>query len=87
MNNNIGIYDETNDISDTIAISDAYVGSDGSSVINMFGVAGRPCFIFNNFLVDECSYQQQHRLNIIGAYILCQIFFQEYLKLKIYALP
>lgn len=49
MNNNIGIYDETNDISDTIAISDAYVGSDGSSVINMFGVAGRPCFIFNNF--------------------------------------
>lgn len=69
MNNNIGIYDETNDISDTIAISDAYVGSDGSSVINMFGVAGRPCFIFNNFLVDECSYQQQHRLNIIGAYI------------------
>lgn len=46
INNNIGIFDETNDISDTIAISDAYVGSDGSSVINMFGAAGRPCFYF-----------------------------------------
>lgn len=69
INNNIGIFDETNDISDTIAISDAYVGSDGSSVINMFGAAGRPCFIFNNFIIDECPYQQQLRLNIAGAYI------------------
>ena len=70
INNNIGIFDETNDISDTIAISDAYVGSDGSSVINMFGAKQEDrVLFFNNFIIDECSYQQQLRLNIAGAYI------------------
>lgn len=46
--NKIGIYDMTGDVSNTVAISDCYVGSVYSSVINLFGVCGKPIFLFDN---------------------------------------
>lgn len=45
---NIGILDETPDIESAIALSDVYIGDSGTSVISLFGVAGKPLFIFNN---------------------------------------
>lgn len=45
---NIGILDETADIETTIALCDAYIGDSGTSVTSLFGVAGKPLFIFNN---------------------------------------
>lgn len=47
---NIGIYDETTNIEDTIALSDIYIGDAGTSVTSLFGVAGKPMFILNNSL-------------------------------------
>ncbi len=47
---NIGIYDETPNIENTIALSDVYIGDSGTSVTSLFGVAGKPMFIFNNNL-------------------------------------
>lgn len=45
---NIGILDETPDIESAIALSDVYIGDSGTSVTSLFGVAGKPLFIFNN---------------------------------------
>lgn len=44
----IGILDETPDIESAIALSDVYIGDSGTSVTSLFGVAGKPLFIFNN---------------------------------------
>lgn len=48
INENIGIYDDTPDMERTIAYSDAYIGDSGTSVTSLFGVVGKPLFIFNN---------------------------------------
>lgn len=44
----IGILDLTPAIENTIALSDVYIGDSGTSVTSLFGVAGKPLFIFNN---------------------------------------
>ncbi len=43
----IGIFDTTPDLNNVIALSDGYIGDDGSSVLNLFGIANKPVFIFN----------------------------------------
>lgn len=48
LENNLGIYDTTPDITNTIALCDAYIGDGGTSVTSLFGVAGKPMFILNN---------------------------------------
>lgn len=75
---NLGIYDTTTDIEDTIALSDAYIGDAGTSVIALFGVAGKPVFILNNQILEEpreedwrkdiflnFDYTEQDRFNVI----------------------
>ncbi len=47
---NIGILDTTPNITNTVAICDAYIGDDASSVLNLFGIANKPVFIFNYYL-------------------------------------
>lgn len=49
----LGIYDTTPDIEDTIALCDAYIGDAGSSITSLFGIAGKPLFILNNRLHSE----------------------------------
>ena len=46
----IGILDETPNIENTIALSDVYIGDAGTSVTSLFGVAGKPIFILNNYI-------------------------------------
>ncbi len=55
IENDIGIYDETPDIANTIALSDAYIGDSGTSVVSLFGIAGKPIFILNNLITTEPS--------------------------------
>lgn len=50
IENKIGIYDQTLDIESTIALSDVYIGDSGTSVTSLFGVAGKPMFILNNYI-------------------------------------
>ena len=45
-----GIYDDTPDITNTIALCDAYIGDAGTSVTSLFGIAGKPLFILNNYI-------------------------------------
>lgn len=48
INGDLGIYDDTPDITRTIALCDAYIGDAGTSVTALFGIAGKPLFILNN---------------------------------------
>ncbi len=66
----IGVFDTTPDISDTVAIADGYIGSGASSVINLFGAAGKPAFLFNNTLRDPVS--QDDRRVIQGGIEYCR---------------
>ncbi|CUQ77797.1 CDP-Glycerol:Poly(glycerophosphate) glycerophosphotransferase [[Lactobacillus] rogosae] len=50
-----GIYDKTGDVSNTIIYSDAYIGSDYSSVINMFEVLGKPIYLLNSNIIYDNS--------------------------------
>lgn len=50
---NLGIYDDTPEIADTIALCDAYVGDSGTSVTSLFGIVGKPMFILNNDIHSE----------------------------------
>ncbi len=48
IQNKAGIYDDTPEITSAIALSDAYIGDEGTSITSLFGVAGKPIFILNN---------------------------------------
>lgn len=50
LDENLGIYDDTADMTKTIALSDIYIGDAGTSVTSLFGIAGKPLFIFNNMI-------------------------------------
>lgn len=52
LENKIGVLDDTPDISRAVAISDGYIGEEGSSVINLFGAAGKPIFILDNHITE-----------------------------------
>ena len=49
----IWIYDDTPDIEVSIALSDAYIGDAGTSVISLFQVAGKKIYILNNKITEE----------------------------------
>lgn len=53
VEHDIGIYDETSDISDTVALCDAYIGDAGTSVTSLFGIVGKPVFILDNRIHDR----------------------------------
>lgn len=48
IESDLGIYDATSDVTDAVALSDAYIGDAGSSITALFGVAGKPMFILDN---------------------------------------
>lgn len=47
------IYDDTPCVEDTIAICDGYIGDSASSVVALFGVAGKRIFILDNSIVNK----------------------------------
>lgn len=49
----VGVFDLTGDVSSTVAIADGYVGSSYSSVINLFGVCGKPIYLFDNLFYQD----------------------------------
>lgn len=60
--NQVGVLDETPDLTATIAVSDAYIGENATSVINLFGAAGKPIFILNNYISAPFAAQEKRRL-------------------------
>lgn len=77
IESDLGIFDTSPDIEDSIALSDAYIGDTGTSVTSLFGVAGKPIFILNYEILEEpgkdewrkrigigCNYLEQDRFTI-----------------------
>ena len=50
IENGLGIYDDTPDIANTIALCDAYIGDGATSVTSLFGIVGKPLFILDNHI-------------------------------------
>lgn len=63
----MGIYDDTPDITATISHCDVYLGDGGTSVTSLFGMAGKPMFIFNNSL-DCAPEEDDWRGEIVGGF-------------------
>ena len=59
-----GILDRTPDITATVAVADAYIGEAASSVVHLFGAAGKPIFILDDFITEEFQEQQKRRIMI-----------------------
>lgn len=58
------IIDQTPDITNTVTLTDAYIGEIDSSVVNLFSVTGKPIFILDNFIVDDWKPEERRRLQI-----------------------
>lgn len=67
LEKNLGIYDTTPDVSDAIALSDAYIGDAGTSLTSLFGIAGKPIFILDNRLHSEPDEESWRKEVTIGV--------------------
>ncbi len=66
IENDIGIFDDTPDMTDAISWSDAYIGDAGTSVTSVFGVVGKPVFILNN-QIHSLPKEDSWRGQIVGT--------------------
>ena len=66
IENDIGIFDDTPDMTDAIAWSDAYIGDAGTSVTSVFGVVGKPMFILSN-QIHSLPKEDSWRGQIVGT--------------------
>ena len=57
----IGIYDNTPEPAISIALCDAYIGEASSSIVEMFGVVGKPIFILSDTITDtsQCASKEE----------------------------
>lgn len=64
IENDLGIYDETPDITETVSHCHVYLGDSATSVTSLFGMAGKPLFVFNNY-IDGAPGKEDWRGEII----------------------
>ena len=60
------VYDDTPDIHRAIAISDAYIG-DWSSVVTLYGMTGKPIYIFDPQIDHIQDKDEENRLSFSCA--------------------
>lgn len=66
----IGIFDDTPDLEMTMAVCDAYLGEGASSVVSLFGYAGKPVFLADDYtLWMEPTWEERAALQL-GAHIV-----------------
>ncbi len=69
IDNNVGVYDKTADVSRAVAVSDAYVGSHYSSIIALFEVLDKPVFrIDSKEFFDRNSVKNRERANAVDVF-------------------
>ncbi len=68
LEDRIGILDKTPDVGIAVALCDAYIGENSSSLINMFGIAGKPRFYINMQLQDEDELEEA-KVTTYGSYV------------------
>ncbi len=81
LENKIGVLDKTPDITNTVAISDAYVGDGASSVVTLFLVANKPIFVYNEidhfkeYSIDEKTRIELALIQKVGDKIIATALF------------
>lgn len=65
---NIGIYDDTPDITASISISSGYIGEDSSSIVHMFGVTGKPILILDSKIDKVPTEEDLKSVSFIDGY-------------------
>lgn len=70
ISDNIGILDTTSDVTLSVAISDAYIGEESSSIVHLFGVIGKPIFLLD---MDICENKDGARENLVGCMDACAV--------------
>ncbi|MCR5216694.1 MAG: hypothetical protein K6C69_07115 [Lachnospiraceae bacterium] len=53
--NQVGVFDTTPDISRAVVVTDGYVGSAYSSVVDLYQVSGKPAFLFRSDCIFDIS--------------------------------
>lgn len=59
LSHQIGILDQTPDITKTVIYADAYIGESSSSVVSLFDIAGKPIYILDNYIYKDASIDEQ----------------------------
>nr|WP_302020635.1 hypothetical protein [uncultured Acetatifactor sp.] len=67
LEHDLGIYDDTPDITETVSHCDVYLGDAATSVTSLFGMAGKPLFIFNNY-IDSAPGEEDWRGEIVRGF-------------------
>ncbi len=67
VSNNVGVYDTSPHLSRTIALSEGYIGEEGTSVINLFEVVGKPVFTLDSIISQDFVGIEQRRLLMLDA--------------------
>lgn len=67
LDHNVGIYDQTPDISKTVAIADGYIGESASSVVSLFDMIGKPIFILDNYIWEDISEEERRIIRFNDA--------------------
>ncbi|NLK86447.1 MAG: hypothetical protein GX279_03030 [Clostridiaceae bacterium] len=60
IDSKIGIYDDTSDITASVAFCSAYIGEETSSVVHLFGVLGKPIFLLNMNIIGQTEDEKLH---------------------------
>lgn len=55
---NIGVFDTTGDVSTAVVLSDGYIGSDYSSMVDLFEVCGKPVYLFDSQKIYDVKKQR-----------------------------
>lgn len=66
--NGVGVFDTTPDITSTVALSDGYIGELSTSVVNLFGAAGKPMLILNDYITEDITPEERLRFPIQDLY-------------------
>lgn len=71
-----GVLDRTRDVGVTVALCDAYLGETASSMIHMFGIAGKPRFYINLQMPDKPDNKKAADTFLVSGF--CQMGETEY---------
>lgn len=65
----VGVLDKTADVGIAVALCDAYIGEQASSLIHMFGVAGKPRFYLDLNINEECTAEDNCKVTSFSSFI------------------
>lgn len=62
LNEDVGIFDISSDVTNAVKSADAYIGEETSSLVHLFGVQGKPIFLLENKLSSSNNQIMENNL-------------------------